>query len=294
MFDFKHIKPFDDSVANDFGAMVLFSTPGMLHGGQSLRVFKQWCHDPKNMIIMPGYCVAGTLGAKVINGMKKVDIEGKTYDVNLGVEYMSFSAHADAKGIMQLIRDCKPRHVMFVHGEAAKMEFLKEKVEKEFRLKVSCPANGETVSVSTEIGKDISVPMEMVARSISLDPTPAKRACPFRGCIIVDRQYNDIEVVSYETVAKQFDVPLHTITLSQKITGKVSCIDWDKMAKALSKHDAELQAKQDGIEMFHGEICVMPVRRQHNQVELMWDESRELWKPVILEEIQRVIEATAM
>ena len=64
----------------------------MLHGGQSLRVFKQWCHDPKNMILMPGwgsfcnwfstsnfrYCVAGTVGAKVINGMKKVDIEGKT------------------------------------------------------------------------------------------------------------------------------------------------------------------------------------------------------------------------
>lgn len=43
---------------------------------------------------------------------------------------MSFSAHADAKGIMQLIRNVQPRHVMFVHGEAIKMQFLKEKVEK--------------------------------------------------------------------------------------------------------------------------------------------------------------------
>lgn len=25
------------------------------------------------------------------------------YDINLGVEYMSFSAHADAKGIMQVL-----------------------------------------------------------------------------------------------------------------------------------------------------------------------------------------------
>lgn len=43
---------------------------------------------------------------------------------------MSFSAHADAKGIMQLIKDVGPRHVMFVHGEDAKMEFLKGKVQR--------------------------------------------------------------------------------------------------------------------------------------------------------------------
>lgn len=54
--------------------------------------------------------------------------------MNLSVEYMSFSAHADAKGIMQLIRNCQPKNVMFVHGEDVKMEFLKEKVEKEFGI----------------------------------------------------------------------------------------------------------------------------------------------------------------
>ena len=43
----------------------------------------------------------------------------------MSVQYMSFSAHADAKGIMQLISYCEPRNVMLVHGEAEKMEFLK-------------------------------------------------------------------------------------------------------------------------------------------------------------------------
>uniref|UniRef100_A0A914NAE3 Beta-Casp domain-containing protein n=1 Tax=Meloidogyne incognita TaxID=6306 RepID=A0A914NAE3_MELIC len=33
------------------GPMVLFSTPGMLHGGQSLKVFKKWCSDERNAII---------------------------------------------------------------------------------------------------------------------------------------------------------------------------------------------------------------------------------------------------
>lgn len=114
---------------------------GMLHGGQSLRVFTKWCSDEKNLIIMPGFCVANTVGARVISGAKKIEIAGRMVksfiyfdlqfspfynilklfiiliiivkyarhiqvsfqrDINLGVEYMSFSAHADAKGIMQV------------------------------------------------------------------------------------------------------------------------------------------------------------------------------------------------
>ena len=42
-------------------------------------------------------------------------------DVKLQVQNLSFSAHADAKGIMQLIRMCEPRNVILVHGEKAKM-----------------------------------------------------------------------------------------------------------------------------------------------------------------------------
>jgi len=37
--------------------MLVFSTPGMLHGGTSLKIFKMWAPDENNMIIMPGYCV---------------------------------------------------------------------------------------------------------------------------------------------------------------------------------------------------------------------------------------------
>lgn len=46
------------------------------------------------------------------------------------VQYMSFSAHADAKGIMQLIRMCDPGNVLLVHGESVKMDFLKSKINK--------------------------------------------------------------------------------------------------------------------------------------------------------------------
>ena len=45
---------------------------------------------------------------------------------------MSFSAHADAKGIMQLISNCEPKNVVLVHGEAGKMDFLRNQINKEF------------------------------------------------------------------------------------------------------------------------------------------------------------------
>jgi len=50
----------------------------------------------------------------------------------MNIQYLSFSAHADAKGIMQLIRHCEPKNILLVHGEAAKMEFLRKKIEQEF------------------------------------------------------------------------------------------------------------------------------------------------------------------
>ena len=129
MFDFKHIKPFDKTYIDNVGPMVVFATPGMLHAGLSLSIFKKWAPNENNMVIMPGYCVQGTVGHKILNGVKKIEFENRqTVDVRLSVEYMSFSAHADAKGIMQLIRHCEPKNVMLVHGEALKMEFLKQKI----------------------------------------------------------------------------------------------------------------------------------------------------------------------
>ena len=55
--------------------MVVFATPGMLHGGLSLEIFKKWCTNDKNMIIMPGYCVAGTVGNKILSGMRKIELK---------------------------------------------------------------------------------------------------------------------------------------------------------------------------------------------------------------------------
>jgi len=163
MFEFKHIRSFDRSYIQNPGPMVVFATPGMLHGGLSLAIFEEWCTSEQNMIIMPGYCVAGTVGHKILNGTRKIEFKkGKVVEVKMSVQYMSFSAHADAKGIMQLISYCEPRHVMLVHGEAQKMEFLRAKITSEHGIDCFMPANGETAHIPTPVVIRADVQMKVI------------------------------------------------------------------------------------------------------------------------------------
>ena len=168
-FDFKNIKPFEKSFADLPGPMLVFSTPGMLHSGTSLELFKKWCADPRNMLIIPGYCVAGTVGGKVLAGQKTIEVQevrvrGTTMTstsvnlpVNLQVKNLSFSAHVDAKGILQLASQCRPKNVVLVHGEGGKMHILRERIVKTFNCPVYFPANGEVLFIETLPGAAKSI-----------------------------------------------------------------------------------------------------------------------------------------
>lgn len=54
--------------------------------------------------------------------LEQIDIDKHTQvEVRCKIESLSFSAHADSKGIMQLIQQTQPANVMLVHGEPQKM-----------------------------------------------------------------------------------------------------------------------------------------------------------------------------
>lgn len=116
---------------------------------------------------MPGYCVAGTIGHKVLGGARKIEFENRqTVEVKMSVQYMSFSAHADAKGIMQLIQHCEPKNVLLVHGEGSKMGFLKKKIEKEFGVECYMPANGETCTIKTDVEINIDISLSLLKQQM--------------------------------------------------------------------------------------------------------------------------------
>lgn len=220
MFEFKHIKPFDRAFIDNPGPMVVFATPGMLHAGLSLQIFKKWAPNELNMVIMPGYCVAGTVGHKILNGARKLELENKQIlDVKLSVQYMSFSAHADAKGIMQLISQCEPRNVMLVHGEAAKMDFLKNKIQQEFGIDCYNPANGESVTIETTHNIHVDIPLSLLKREASktgLLPPDAKRPRVLHGALVM--RGNRLQIIDPSQALKEMGVEEHHLRFTSTIS----------------------------------------------------------------------------
>lgn len=150
-YDFKHVCPLDRSLVNAPGPCVLFATPGMISGGFSLEVFKQWAPSELNLVTLPGYCVAGTIGHKLMSGKPtKVDLDKETQiNVRCQIHQLSFSPHTDAKGIMDLIGFLSPKQVMLVHGEKPKMAVLQARIQSELGIPCCYPANNETVLIPT-------------------------------------------------------------------------------------------------------------------------------------------------
>ncbi|XP_037089149.1 integrator complex subunit 11-like [Pollicipes pollicipes] len=242
MFEFSHIKPFDKSYMDNPGPMVVFASPGMLHAGLSLNIFKRWAPDEKNMLIMPGYCVAGTVGHKVLNGAKKVEFDNRqTVEVKMAVEYMSFSAHADAKGIMQLITYCQPKNVLLVHGDAEKMVFLKSKIEQELSLACYKPANGETCTIVTQptIAADVSLPLlkRDLQPTAELGDLTVKRRRLLHGVLVV--KGSKVRVLESEAACTELGITRHEV----RFTSTVTLQDPGAVSKTIDKLHTHLQRR---------------------------------------------------
>nr|XP_039268490.1 integrator complex subunit 11-like [Styela clava] len=225
LFDFKHIKPFNRTLIENPGPMVVFATPGMLHSGLSLEIFKKWCTSDKNTIIMPGYCVAGTVGHKILSGMRKIELQpGKVVEIKMQVQYMSFSAHADAKGIMQLTRMCEPEHVLLVHGEAKKMEFLKAKINHELGLECFNPANGETCVISSKpcVPVDMSLKLLKHKTEIVDTATPNPKCSKIiHGALLM--KDNKIRLLEQDEALQELGLPKHDLRFTSTVELQNAC-----------------------------------------------------------------------
>ncbi|KAG1651815.1 Integrator complex subunit 11 [Nymphon striatum] len=172
----------------------------------------------QGFVIMPGYCVAGTVGHKILCGAKKVEFENRqVVEVKMAVEYMSFSAHADAKGIMQLIHHCEPANVLLVHGEAAKMEFLRKKIIAEFNIDCLKPANGETVTIETSSIIPVDVSMKLVKKELlssGAHPNP-KRIRYMHGALMLKE--NSLQLVEPGDAMSELGIKQHEIRFTSTV-----------------------------------------------------------------------------
>ncbi|XP_045486762.1 cleavage and polyadenylation specificity factor 73 [Pieris rapae] len=135
----------------DIGPCVIMASPGMMQSGLSRELFESWCTDPKNGVIIAGYCVEGTLAKTILSEPEEITtMSGQKLPLKMSVDYISFSAHTDYQQTSEFINILKPPHVVLVHGEQNEMSRLKAALQREHRsrLAVHTPRNTQLLALT--------------------------------------------------------------------------------------------------------------------------------------------------
>ena len=129
---------------------VIISASGMATGGRVLHHLKAMAPNPKHSIVFPGFQVAGTRGAKLVEGATEVKIFGEYVAVKAQVSHIEgFSGHADADELMQWLQgfDHAPRQTYVVHGEPAAADALRSRIADALGWSVQVPEHLAQVQV---------------------------------------------------------------------------------------------------------------------------------------------------
>lgn len=126
---------------------VVIAASGMCEHGRILHHLKHGIDNPRNQILFVGYQASYTLGRRIVNGERTVNIFGDRFRVRAKVRRLdAFSAHADADELAAYARGARAKEIYLVHGEPDARAALAETLRNE-GLSVHLPAPGDRVEV---------------------------------------------------------------------------------------------------------------------------------------------------
>jgi metallo-beta-lactamase family protein len=142
----------DSKKLNDHKApCVILSASGMAEAGRIKHHLANNIANPKNTILIVGYCAPTTLGARIGNGSKEVSIFGTVYPVNAEVKKIeSFSGHGDYKEMISFL-SCQDKSALkktfIVHGEYETQKKYVSTLIGEGYKNVEIPAKGQEYEI---------------------------------------------------------------------------------------------------------------------------------------------------
>lgn len=155
-FDFpnlKFIKDVEDSkhLNSRSEPMVIISASGMAEAGRVKHHIANNIENPRNAILMVGYCEPHSLGAKLMRGEKQVRIYREDFEVKAQVySIRSMSAHGDYDDLCQFLACQNPREVkklFLVHGEYDVQQDFRSRLLKKGFLDVEIPNMHQTIGL---------------------------------------------------------------------------------------------------------------------------------------------------
>jgi metallo-beta-lactamase family protein len=127
---------------------IVISASGMATVGRVVHHLEHLAPDPRNLILLAGFQVAGTRGRDLVDGARALKMYGRYVPVRAEVAWLDdLSAHADSDGVLGWLRSAprEPRTCYVVHGEPQASAVLAERITDELGWCAVVPRYDERV-----------------------------------------------------------------------------------------------------------------------------------------------------
>lgn len=127
---------------------IIIAASGMCEHGRILHHLKHGIENEANTIAIVGYQAVHTLGRRLVEGDKEVQIFGDRFERNAEVAVLdAFSAHADRNDLLAYAEQTKARKIFLVHGEEDARTALAAELRSRLGVDVGLPRRGDAVEI---------------------------------------------------------------------------------------------------------------------------------------------------
>lgn len=129
---------------------IIIAGSGMSNGGRILFHEKKYLPINSTTLLIIGFQVKGTLGGKLIDDEKKVNILGENIIVRANItEIEAYSAHADQQRLLYWLSKFNKgiKKIFLVHGEIESQDALLHKIQDEQGLEVEIPEESQSIEI---------------------------------------------------------------------------------------------------------------------------------------------------
>lgn len=130
---------------------VILAGSGMCTGGRIPHHLKFNLGDPKSQLLIVSYQVEGSLGRKLLDGAREVEVDGALVRVRAKISALGcYSSHADHPHLMKWIKTIikpEPKKIFVIHGEASGNQLLADDLRKKFGSESLVPEYGQKYEI---------------------------------------------------------------------------------------------------------------------------------------------------
>jgi len=125
---------------------IIIAGSGMSSGGRIVGHEVNFLPDPKSTILLTGYQSLGTLGRRIQDKPKQVEINGSVIPVRARIEMISsYSSHKDSDNLVKMVSETEKtvKKVFVVMGEPKSSMYLAQRLRDELEVDAVYPERGK-------------------------------------------------------------------------------------------------------------------------------------------------------